>query len=175
MNGRFLVPVAALVASACAPKSPAPSSSPPAALATSATVPAWVGSFQQQQQRAAGVGPTSANRAHGTIRLAPKPGDENRTKVQISVTVVAAPGATMAWGIFPGRCGSGSGMALPLVPPSSLPSLEAGRTGAATLNTEVALQLPKTGQYHVNVFWTTRTADLTDVATCANLRTEGAS
>jgi len=174
MKHRLLLPIAALVSSACASKSgsnPSQSSSAPAALAT-AGGSAWVGNFQQQQQRVSGVGPTSMNRAHGTVRLSPKPGDDSRTKVAMNVTVVAATGNTMAWGIFPGRCGSGSGMALPLVPPSSLPSLEAGRTGAATLNTDIAFKMPTSGQYHLNVFWGTRTADLADVATCANLTRE---
>lgn len=178
MNSRLFLPIAALVSSACASKggnAPAETSSAPAALATATAGMAWSGNFQQQQQRTSGVGPTSANRAHGTVRLSPKPGDDKRTKVAINVTVVANPGATMAWSIYPGRCGSGSGMALPLVPPSSLPSLEAGRTGAATLNTEVALQMPGSGAYHLNVFWGTRTADLADVATCANLRLENGS
>jgi len=174
MYRHFLLPIAALVTSACAAKGPSASSSAPAVLATSSGA-TWVGNFQQQQQRAAGVGPTAANRAHGTVRLSPKPGDTTRTQVQINVTVVAATGATMSWGIYPGRCGSGSGMSLPLVPPSSLPSLEAGRTGAATLNTELALQMPKSGNYHLNVFWSTRTSDLADVATCANLRVENAT
>ena len=112
------------------------------------------------------------NRASGTVRLTPKPGDNQRTKVAISVTVVDNAGATMAWGIFPGRCGSGSGLGLPLVPPSSLPSLEANRSGAATLTTEIALALPSSGTYHLNVFWKTSTSDLSEVATCANLRAE---
>ena len=176
MNSRFFLPIAALVTSACASKGPGPQpvSSAPAALSTSAGGSTWIGSFQQQQQRAAsGIGPVKTNRAHGEVRLSPKPGDASRTKVQMSVTVVEAPGATMSWGIFPGRCGSGSGMALPLVPISSLPSLEANRSGAATLNSEIALQLPQSGTFHLNVFWTTRAADLSDVATCANLRLEG--
>ena len=175
MHRHLFLPIAALVTSACASKSPSttPSSSAPAALATSVGAVTWSGNFQQQQQRVAGVGPTSTNRAHGNVRLSPKQGDDKRTQVVLNVTVVAAPGATMAWGIYPGRCGSGSGMALPLIPPSSLPSLEAGRTGAASLNTDIALQMPTSGSYHLNVFWTTRTADLADVATCANLRVEG--
>jgi hypothetical protein len=136
----------------------------------------WAGNFQQQQQRASGVGPAKTNRAHGTVRLSPKPGDDKRTKVAISVTVVENAGATMAWGIFPGRCGSGSGLALPLIPPTSLASLEANRSGAATLSTEIPLQMPASGTYHVNVFWKTgATTDLADVATCANLRIENGS
>lgn len=176
MNHRLLLPIAALVSSACASKNPEPSasSSAPAALATSAGGAIWVGNFQQQQQRTQGLGPTKTNRAHGNVRLSPKPGDAARTKVEINVTVVEAQGATMAWGIYPGRCGSGSGMALPLIPSSSIPSLEANRSGAATLNTDIALVMPQTGVYHLNVYWTTRTTDLSDVATCANLRVENA-
>ena len=176
MNHRLILPIAALVTGACASKNPEPSasSSAPAALATSSGGATWVGNFQQQQQRTQGIGPTKTNRAHGSVRLSPKPGDEKRTKVSISVTVVEAAGATMAWGIYPGRCGSGSGMALPLVPTSAIPSLEANRSGAATLNTDIALVMPQNGVYHLNVYWGTRTSDLTDVATCANLRVENA-
>ena len=174
MNSRLLLPIAALVSSACASKASNPSatSSAPAALATEAAGKSWSGNFQQQQQRSSGVGPAGVNRAHGSVRLSPKPGDDSRTKVQINVTVVDNAGATMSWGIFPGRCGSGSGLGLPLSPPSSLPSLEANRSGAATLNTDIALKMPSSGTYHVNVFWKTSTSDLSDVATCANLRAE---
>ena len=177
MNHRLFLPIAALVSSACASKNPEPaaSSSAPAALATSSGGATWVGNFQQQQQRTSqGIGPAKTNRAHGTVRLTPKPSDNARTLVNISVTVVEAAGATMAWGIYPGRCGSGSGMALPLIPSSAIPSLEANRSGAATLNTDVAFQMPTSGVYHLNVYWGTRTSDLADVATCANLRMENA-
>ena len=159
----------ALVVTACAQRTPAAATSS-SALLQSHSPRAWTGRFQQQQQRASGVGPTSKNRAFGSVKLAPKAGDAKRTRVEIDLNAPVQAGASMAWSVYPGRCGSGSGLGMPLVATSSLPMLEAIRSGSASLATDVAFELPTSGTYHLNIFWGISSSDLADVLTCANLR-----
>jgi len=129
----------------------------------------WAGNFQPQQQRVAALGPTQKNRAYGTISLTPTESDSDRTQVQLTLNASVTAGQTLMWGIYPGRCGSGSTLAMPLIPPANLPQIEVIRSGGAQMNTEVKLRLPGSGTYQANVFWAQHTTDLNDVMTCANL------
>ena len=130
----------------------------------------WAGTFQPQQQRSAALGPTQKNIAYGTVSITPTDSDDERSQVQINLNAGVTSGQTLAWGIYPGRCGSGSGLAMPLVTQTNLPPIEVIRSGGAQLNSEVKLKMPRSGSYQVNIFWTQRaSADLADVMTCANI------
>ena len=167
MHRSISLVAAALTVAACV-KRTAPSGS--SAMLQSGKPIVWSGSFQQQQQVASGVGPTSKNRAFGSVKLAPSSSNPSRTRVEIELTAPVQAAASMAWGVYPGRCGSGSGLGMPIVATSSLPMLEATRNGSASLASDVAMELPVSGTYHLNVFWGISTGDLADVLTCANLK-----
>lgn len=165
MRRTLLLPAVALLALGCVRKTA------PVTQAAMTGVPVrWSGSFQPQQQRTGGLGPTASNRAFGSVSLTPSLTDANRARVQITLTAPVQTGQSLAWGMFPGRCGSGSGMAMPVVAVTTLPPLEVVRSGGAQMDQEIAITLPSGGGYHVNVFWSTRAGDLSDVMTCANLR-----
>jgi hypothetical protein len=129
----------------------------------------WGGEFRPQQQRTGGLGPTGKNRVFGSVALERLPGDSTRSRIQLAITTFLSGGQSLPWSIYPGRCGSGSGLASPLIPPGTLPMLETVANGKATLNSEVALRLPAKGTYHLNVFWSTASMDLSAVLACANL------
>jgi hypothetical protein len=169
---RHLLPIAALAAAGCASSSVRAPAPEPSATTTAAVK--WSGNFQPQQQRSANLEPTVKNRAFGTAVLAPAKDDANRTRVQLTVNAQVESGLSLPWGIYPGRCGSGSGLALPLIATQTLPSLDVNRNGSAQLDSEIALTLPKTGTFHLNIFWPSRANELNGVLTCANLKAEEA-
>ena len=49
------------------------------------------------------------------------------------------------------------------------PALDVGNNGRGQLDTEMALELPTSGAYHLNIYWETG-QQLSDVMTCANLK-----
>ena len=160
--------LAALAVAGCASR-PGPAAQAAREPSVGTTPVRWSGNFQPQQQRVAGLGPTQKNRAYGTISLSPTASDSDRTQVQLTLNAAVSAGQTLTWGIYPGRCGSGSNLAMPLVPTSNLPQIEVVRSGGAQMNSEFKLRLPGSGGYQVNIFWGQHTTDLADVMTCANL------
>lgn len=165
MRSTLLVPVVLLVAAGCARKT----ETAPNAAATGAPA-RWTGAFQPQQQRTGGLGPTGSNRAYGNAYLTPTRDNANRARVQLQLTAPVQTGQTLAWGVFPGRCGSGSGLSMPVAPVATLPAMQVMRAGGVQLDQEIAITLPPGGSYHLNVFWGSRASDLSEVMACANLQ-----
>jgi hypothetical protein len=56
-----------------------------------------------------------------------------------------------------------------LVPVERFPLIEVSTNGRGELTNEMALTLPSTGNYHLNVYWPGGGQQLNDVMTCANL------
>lgn len=113
--------------------------------------------------------PTSQNKAYGTVFLAVAGLD--RTRVRITVSTSHRFSTTVLWAMHTGRCGSGS---LPVMAIEHFPPIDISGNGRGDLDTDMALRLPVTGTYHVNVYWTGR-GGLSDVMTCANLQRESGS
>ena len=124
----------------------------------------WTGSLQPMQQRSGGLGPTGQNKAFGNVALSSKGSD--RTAISISLSTPLQGSSALSWAILPGRCGSG---ALPIVGIERFPAIDVGNNGRAQLDTEMALELPSNGAYHVNIYWAGG-QQLSDVMTCANLK-----
>lgn len=55
----------------------------------------------------------------------------------------------LAWGIFVGRCRSAS---VPIAPVSNFPEIELIGGGAARVQAQLSVELPTSGQYHLNVY-----------------------
>ena len=124
----------------------------------------WTGSLQPRQQRSGGLGPTGQNKTFGTVSLTAM-GPE-RASVSIAVSTPLQGSTTLTWAILPGRCGSGT---LPIIGMERFPALDVGNNGRGSLDTEMALELPASGSYHLNIYWETG-QQLSDVMTCANLK-----
>lgn len=169
MNLRFFslqASVLALAACASAKTTDSTGAAPSTSVSTS---PAggtirWTGSLQPIQQASGGLGPTGQNKAFGTVTLSSK-GTE-RTAISITVSTPLSSSTTLRWGILPGQCGTGS---LPIVGIERFPQIDVGNNGRGQLNAEMALSLPTSGSYHVNIYWANG-QQLSDVMTCANLR-----
>jgi hypothetical protein len=126
----------------------------------------WSGNFQPVQIRSSSVGLRIQSRIYGTAELASAEGNANRTQARLRFTVQTQSGSfTVQWALLAGRCGSGS---LPIVPIENFPIIEVGTNGRAQLDEELALELPQTGEYHVNVYAGGQNLD--NVITCANLK-----
>jgi hypothetical protein len=124
----------------------------------------WTGSLQPIQQASSGLGPTGQNKAFGTVKLSSK--GTARTAISISLSTPLTNAASLNWAVLPGRCGTGS---LPLAGVERFPLIEVGNNGRGQLEGEMALELPASGTYHVNIYWASG-QQLSDVMTCANLR-----
>lgn len=126
----------------------------------------WSGSLQPTQQRTGGLGPTGQNKTFGSVMLTSKGPD--RMAIMISLSTPLQNSTTLNWAMLTGRCGSGS---LPLVGIEQFPVIDVGTNGRGQVNGEMALELPASGTFHVNVYWAGG-RQLSDVMTCANLRRE---
>lgn len=125
------------------------------------------GTFQPQQQRTGAALPTAQIRASGTADFVPT-ADGMRTRAMIQVSTAIQGGATVYWGIHPGRCGSGT---TPIINFETFPQIELGGAGTGSLTTEIPILLQTGRTYHVNIFSGGR--GLNHVLTCANLRGAG--
>jgi hypothetical protein len=106
-------------------------------------------------------------RAFGTVSLTVAESSPNRTRAQITLDAPTQ-NRNLPWAILPGQCGSSS---LPLIGFDQFPQIEVGNTGKGQVDSELALTLPTSGTYHLNVYWQGQTLD--QVMTCANLRRDG--
>ncbi len=134
----------------------------------------WTGSFKQLQMAAsATVDPTltGARRAgYGSITLTPVADDEKRTRIDLSISAAASPGAQLAWAIFSGPCGS---PAPAVTSVNEFPAIEVNNSGGGTVHTEMSFVLEPRATYHANVYWSSRATDVSNVAMCANLQFGG--
>jgi len=129
----------------------------------------WSGNFQPVQIRSSNVGMRIQSRIYGTAELATAEGNTSRTRARLRFTVQTTGGSfTVQWALLSGRCGSGS---LPVAPVENFPIIEVGSNGRAQLDDELALELPQSGEYHINVYLGGQNLD--NVITCANLRKAG--
>ena len=170
MKPRLLfLPASVAMVAACASSKPVTDSAasvPTASVSTSGSSGpvVWSGSLQPMQQQSGGLGPTGQNKAFGSVRLSSR--GPARTAISITVSTPLSNAASLNWAVLPGRCGTGS---LPLVAIERFPLIEVGNNGRGQLDGEMALELPQSGAYHVNVYWASG-QQLSDVMTCANLR-----
>ena len=124
----------------------------------------WTGNLAPTTQRTGQMAPSGQARAFGTVTLTAAEGSPNRTRARLTVDAPVQ-NASLPWALFPGRCGSGT---LPIAGFELFPQIDIGNTGRGQLDVELAISLPKSGSYHVNVFWQGQTLD--QVMTCANLK-----
>ncbi|MEO5589686.1 MAG: hypothetical protein ABIS03_08880 [Gemmatimonadaceae bacterium] len=168
----LLAPAAVLALAACATAKPVDntSSTVPASSAGvgSANSSRWSASLQPSQQRTGGLGPTGQNKTFGNVSIIPA-GPE-RIRMSISLSTPLQNSTSLNWAILPGRCG---GAALPLVAVERFPVIEVSTNGRGTLNSEMALLIPNSGTYHVNVYWAGGGTQLSDVMTCGTLKRDG--
>lgn len=126
----------------------------------------WSGNFQPVQIRSSSVGIRIQSRIYGTAELSSVEGNPSRARARLRFTAQTQSGSfTVQWALLAGRCGSGS---LPVLPIENFPIMEVGSNGRAQLDEELALELPQTGEYHVNVYLGGQQLD--NVITCANLK-----
>jgi hypothetical protein len=157
---------AALATTACA-SSPQHSAAAAATPAGTASVQ-WTGSFQAIQQQAGNAdAPRGRNNASGNVRLVAS--TKASLRAQITLSAASETSQYLHWAIVAGRCGS---PAIPLLSVNQFPDISMSN-GRGQLNAEVPLELPTSGTYHVDVFWSNG-QDQADVMTCANLRMEAA-
>jgi hypothetical protein len=133
----------------------------------------WSGDFRPQAQRSALLTPPSTNQVFGRVLIVPLRDDTLRSRVQLDISTTLQAGNSFEWSVYPGRCGSGSGLVAPVVPPGAMPRLDVSQSGRAHADSEVALHIPRSGVYHLNVFWNSATPDLSGVMACANLISGG--
>jgi hypothetical protein len=158
---------AALAALSCASHTPSPEASPslsgaPASLSLASVQ--WEGSFQAVQQQAGNAdAPRGRNNATGRVVLVAS--GKNSLRAKITLNAASATSQYVHWALVSGRCGS---PAIPLLTVNQFPDISMSN-GRGQVDADVPLELPTTGSYHVDVYWSNG-QDQADVMTCANLR-----
>ena len=132
-----------------------------------AVVAEWTGSFQPVQQQQSGdlLSPRGTNRTYGSVKLAPA-GATNSMHAVIEISTTITSSTLMRWSIAPGRCGASS---LPLLSVDQFPTIDVSASGQGKIAADLPVTMGSSGQYHVDVYWTTGT-DRSDVMACANLK-----
>lgn len=160
------LPAVALAVSACAsaPKGPTGEVTP----ASSTPAPAfiqWAGSFQAvQQQNGNANAPRGRNNASGNVVLTASSRNAMRARITLNSSTSSQ---YVHWALVSGRCGSS---AIPLLTVNQFPDISLSN-GRGQLDGQVPLDIPTSGTYHVDVYWSNG-QDQADVMTCANLRLE---
>jgi len=83
----------------------------------------------------------------GTGWMGEEKGDTNKTRAFVSIQN-AVPGGEHPWHVHMGQCGSNGQI---LGQADAYNPLQVGGDGKASATAELALALPRTGQYHINV------------------------
>lgn len=124
------------------------------------------GSFTPVQVRSSGVSMRTQSRIYGTVDLTDIEGTSPRSRVRLTFTSqTGGTSYTAQWALLQGRCGAGS---LPIIAIDNFPMIEIGSNGRAQLDAEIAVGVPTSGEYHVNVYVGGQQLD--NVITCANLK-----
>ncbi|MBK6486354.1 MAG: hypothetical protein IPF98_05685 [Gemmatimonadetes bacterium] len=124
------------------------------------------GSFTPVQVRSSGVSMRTQSRIYGTVELTEIEGSNPRSRVRLTFTSqTGGTSFTAQWALLQGRCGTGS---LPVIAIDNFPMIEVGSNGRAQLDAEIALGVPPSGEYHINVYVGGQQLD--NVITCANLK-----
>ena len=165
--GRACLIASAAWGCASAPSNPAPAGSSATEDRTASVLAAanrWTGTLNPTQGRTGAAVTSTRQKAYGTVELIVVPNRPTVSHLNLDVAVPMEPGLNnLTWGIHPGNCGSGNP---PLIPPGDITLSVNGR---GTVDADIGLAVPQSGQYHINVFRGNGT-QLQDVITCANLR-----
>lgn len=152
---------------ACAASTPVADTGTPAPATTGSVGESvrWSGTLQPREQRTGGLGPTGQNKTFGNVTLMSKGAE--RISIEISLSTPLQGATSLSWALVPGRCGSS---ALPVAQVGRFPVIEVGNNGRGQLSAEMALDLPASGAFHVNIYWPGGQQQANDVMTCGNLR-----
>lgn len=126
----------------------------------------WTGNFKQTGVPSAQIGPATPNRGFGTVVITPLGTTPPSAKVELSISTPLNGGVQVAWAVLDGACGS----AAPLVTgENQFQPIEITTGGNGSLRTSMTLALEPRQSYHVNVYWTNRAGDVSNVMMCAPL------
>lgn len=106
--------------------------------------------------------PAFQNKATGTVFIS-QAGLE-RIRVRLTVSTTFTDGSPLQWAIVPGQCSTDM---MPITSVQQFPVIDLTPSGRGEVDAEIALTMPATGQYHVNVYRGGTRHD--QVLTCGNL------
>lgn len=140
----------------------------PSAQAVGSTTPVnliqWTGSFHPATEISSGGGGTHVS-VSGGAKLTATSGHGMHAHLTLSTNAGIADATPVHWAIAQGDCHNG---ALPVAPVSAFPDLNISND-RGELDADVAVDLPTSGRYHLNVYKSEST-DEADVFTCAPLQ-----
>lgn len=136
------------------------SSSGPAVQLTPATAK-WSGSLVTMSGSPSGARSTKVN---GTVVMIADPSYPSRTKIDMQIGYTQR-NASVNWALLTERCGAGA----PVLPITSFSPIDVGPSGRTTVSETLPLEIPTSGNYHVNIY-AGRQASQADVVGCAELK-----
>lgn len=151
---------------------PQPDRASRATVATT-TAPRWTATLNPVQERTGDLRQTATNRSRGSFTMTEgdRPG-WSHVSLQFSGNSGGAASSAVAWAILPGSCGSDTA---PVLPVSAFPLIELGGGGSGTVKSQIHVDFPRTGSYHVNVYRgggtiNRESTSIAGVITCGNMK-----
>ena len=127
--------------------------------------PKWSASVQSVREDRINISPDSVReKSFGSAQWTPGAGP-TQSNVNLTFTYTG-PERDLSWAILFGTCGIAS---LPVVPLSTFPELNVAGNGRGQINGTIAIDLPVTGTFHVDIY-KDRTGSLESVVACGNMR-----
>ena len=127
--------------------------------------PKWTASVQSIRDDRINISPDSVReKSFGSVQWTPGAGP---TQSNVNLTFsYTGPERDLSWAILFGTCGSAS---LPVVPLSNFPELNVSGSGRGQINGTIAVDLPATGTFHVDIY-KDRTGSIEALVACGNMR-----
>lgn len=161
------ISVAAMTATGCSHSAPV-SSAPSASAGVSATArpgyePKWSAVIRAVTQNKFSAPDSTRNTNYGSIQWSR--GDiPSRTNVNLTYNYAGSE-RDLSWAILFGNCGAAT---VPLMPLSNFPELEV-TAGQASFNSVLSLELPVSGEYHIEIYKDRRGTD-DSIVGCGNFK-----
>ena len=136
----------ALGVTACSGAVPVQGAADPAS-ASSSDGPRWTATIQTVRQDRFNHPDSIRDKSYGSAQWARGDGPA-QSKVNLVFTYAGSE-RDLSWAILFGNCGTAS---LPVIPRSSFPELDVSGGGSARVSAALAVELPTSGAYHIDIY-----------------------
>ncbi|MEO8577864.1 MAG: hypothetical protein ABI556_14240 [Gemmatimonadales bacterium] len=127
--------------------------------------PKWTASVQSSKDDRINIAPDSVReKSFGSFQWT-QGADSTQSNVNLTFSY-SGPERDLSWAVLFGPCGNAS---LPVVPVSTFPELNLSGSGRGQIGGTIAVALPVSGTFHVDIY-KDRTGSLESLVACGNMR-----
>ena len=168
MRYRFILAALAaapLALDACASSTAGGGVPGPSTSLSDSRMPRWTASIQSIKEERINIAPDSLReKSFGTAQWT-QGAAASQSNVNLTFSY-SGPERDLSWAILFGPCGNAS---LPVVPLSNFPELNVGANGKGQVNGTIAVDVPPSGTFHIDIY-KDRTGSIEALVACGNLR-----